>query len=56
MKQFTLPLIKKAQRPTARLENFFRFRAMLDTGAVFPVWIENEDLLKGIGGVPVAER
>lgn len=54
MKQFTLPLIKKAQRPTARLENFFRLRAMLDTGAVLPVWVEDEELLKNIGGVPIA--
>ena len=55
MKQFTLPLIKKAQRPTVRLERFFRLRAMLDTGAVLPVWIESEELLKSIGGVPVAK-
>ena len=52
MKQFTLPLIKKAQRPTVRLERFFRLRAMLDTGAVLPVWIESEELLKVSAAFP----
>ena len=54
MKQFTLPLIQKAQRPTARLENFFHIRAMLDTGSLFPVWVEAEEILKSIGGLPIA--
>lgn len=54
MKQFTLPLIKDKQRPTVRLSNFFQINAMLDTGAVLPVWVEEEEALKKIGGVPVA--
>ncbi len=54
MRQFSLPLMNNAQRPIARLESFFRLRAMLDTGAVLPVWTEDEDLLRRIGGIPVA--
>lgn len=54
MKQFTLPLERERQRPTLYLENFFRLSAMLDTGAVLPVWIEDEELLRNIGGIPIA--
>ena len=54
MKQFVLPLVKGAQRPTAILENFHHLTAMLDTGAVLPVWVEDEDGLKDMGGIPVA--
>ena len=54
MKQTTLPLSKKSQRPVVILENFFHLNAMLDTGAVLPVWVKSEDLLKEIGGIPIA--
>ena len=54
MKQFTLPLERERQRPTLYLEDFFRLSAMLDTGAVLPLWVEDEDLLKSIGGIPIA--
>ena len=54
MKQFTLPLMKDRQRPTVRLTNFFQINAMLDTGAVLPVWVRDEDELRAIGGIPVA--
>jgi len=54
MKQFVLPLIRGAQRPTAILKNFHRLIAMLDTGAVLPVWVEAEETLKAMGGVPIA--
>lgn len=49
MKQFTLPLDRKRQRPTMFLERFYNLEVMLDTGAVLPVWTEEEKLLKGIG-------
>ncbi len=55
MRQFTLPLMKNAQRPTARLEGFFGLRAMLDTGAVLPVWVEDETKLNELGGIPIAK-
>ena len=41
MKQFTLKLKKETQRPTVLLEGFYHFEAMVDTGSVFPVWVEN---------------
>ncbi|MBO6178646.1 MAG: hypothetical protein J6O04_05710 [Selenomonadaceae bacterium] len=56
MKQFTLPLDKERQRPTLYLESFFRLSAMLDTGAVLPVWVEDEELLQSIGAIQIAEN
>ncbi len=54
MKQFTLPLLSDVQRPIAKLEKFFRIRAMVDTGAVLPVWVSHEEDVKAIGGISVA--
>ena len=54
MKQFTLPLIEDNSRPILKIENFFNIYAMLDTGAVIPVWIKNETFLKTIGGEIIA--
>lgn len=42
MKQFTLNLDVKQQRPVINLKNF---RALLDTGAYFPVWTDEEAIL-----------
>ena len=50
MKQFTLELSKEAQRPIVILGKPFRLDAMLDTGATFPVWTADEDMIKGVGG------
>ena len=46
MKQFTLPLKKNTQRPVVVLNEFYDLEVMLDTGALFPVWVEDEELLK----------
>ena len=54
MKQFTLHTKEFVQRPIIILDNFFFLDAMLDTGAVLPVWVEDEELLKAMGGVPIA--
>lgn len=56
MKQFTLPLRDDVQRPTAKLENFFHLHALIDTGALLPVWVRDEVELKAIGGVLVASN
>lgn len=56
MKQFILPLVKNAQRPTAILENFHHLIAMLDTGAVLPVWVKDEKTLQAMGAVAVAHH
>lgn len=50
MKQFTLELSKEAQRPIVILSKPFRLDAMLDTGATFPVWTADEDMIEGFGG------
>ena len=54
MRQFTLRLLSDVQRPTVKLNDFFRIRGLIDTGAVLPVWVSNEELLRKIGGIPVA--
>ena len=54
MKQFTLKMRKRTQRPIVFLAEFFQLDAMLDTGAVLPVWVEDEEILKAMGGVAIA--
>ena len=54
MKQFTLKMRKRVQRPIVFLAEFFQLDAMLDTGAVLPVWVEDEEMLKAMGAVPIA--
>lgn len=56
MRQFTLPLKKNTQRPVVVLNEFYNLEVMLDTGALFPVWVEDEELLKELGGEVVAEN
>ena len=56
MRQFTLPLKKNTQRPVVVLNEFYDLEVMLDTGALFPVWVEDEELLKELGGTVVAEN
>ncbi len=46
MRQFTLRLLSDVQRPTVKLNDFFRIRGLIDTGAVLPVWVSNEELLR----------
>ena len=50
MKQFTLALNKSIQRPTILLNHPHHLQAMLDTGATFPVWTADEDIIEKIGG------
>ena len=50
MKQFTLYLNRNAQRPIVILKQPFPLNAMLDTGSLFPVWVDTEKELHGIGG------
>ena len=41
-----------AERDTApcfRLKEFYDYNAMLDTGALFPVWVEEENILNELG-------
>lgn len=49
MKQFTLDLYENIQRPVAFLSDWHNFDAMLDTGALFPVWVAEEKTLEKLG-------
>ena len=51
MKQMTLELIEKYQRPVVRLNKFHNIYAMIDTGAVYPVWMSGEERLRRLGAV-----
>lgn len=50
MKQFTLNLVKDTVRPVVMLKTWNNFRALLDTGAYFPIWTADESLLADLGG------
>ncbi len=55
MKQFTLRLDKKQQRPVVLLND--ALTALLDTGAVIPVWTDAEKILvNALGGKLVKEK
>ena len=46
MKQFTLRLDKKQQRPVVLLKN--ALTALVDTGAFIPVWTDDEEILVNV--------
>lgn len=50
MKQFTLNMNKKYQRPIVELKTWHNFEALLDTGAYFPIWTDDEHILDDLGG------
>ena len=56
MRQFTLRLREDGERPTVILAKFSHLHAMIDTGAVLPVWVSSEERLQSIGGVPIARN
>jgi len=45
-----LKLDKHNQRPVVYTEQFHGCRALLDTGATFPMWTSSEETLKALGG------
>ena len=55
MKQLTLKLLRKYQRPVVKLADFFDFEAMIDTGAVFPVWMKGEERLRPLGAIKLKD-
>lgn len=38
------------------LEDFYGIDAMIDSGALFPIWVEDEELLVEMGGTMVLEE
>lgn len=51
MRQMTLALDPVYQRPVITLPKFFNLKAMIDTGAVYPVWMKGEEKLGELGAV-----
>ena len=51
-----LKLDKHNQRPVVYTEQFPGCRALLDTGATFPMWTASEEALKALGGKLVKEN
>ena len=49
MRQFTVDLYKNIQRPVVFLKDWHQFDAMIDTGALFPVWVDEEKALIKLG-------
>ena len=49
MKQFSMELYETIQRPVVYLPEWHKFDAMLDTGALFPVWVDEEAGLIDLG-------
>jgi len=48
--QLVISLNQSARRPIARLNWFPGCLALIDTGALFPVWTKSESLLVKLGG------
>lgn len=55
MKQFTLGLNKANQKPIVELKTWYNFDALLDIGALFPVWTAAEPLITKIGGILIKQ-
>lgn len=52
MEQFVINLDSMYDRPILELDSLFKgCRALLDTGAKFPVWTFDEEVLKVLGGI-----
>lgn len=55
MRQFTLGLNKANQKPIVELKTWYNFDALLDTGALFPVWTAAESLITKVGGTLIKQ-
>lgn len=55
MRQFTLGLNKANQKPIVELKTWYNFDALLDTGALFPVWTATEPLITKVGGTLIKQ-
>ena len=47
--QFTMKLRSSLKRPVVSIPNFFNITAMIDTGALIPVWVKDEAILQACG-------
>jgi hypothetical protein len=55
MKQITLSLVDDTIRPVIRLKEWNNVRALLDTGALYPIWVASESALIKYGGIYTGE-
>lgn len=56
MRQFTLNLDREMQRPIVSLSNLQGLTALLDTGAYFPIWTDEEDILSSLLGAKLIKK
>ena len=54
--QITIQLDDRARRPIANIKWFNGCRALIDTGALFPIWNKNEDILVKKLGAALIKR
>ncbi len=54
--QITIQLDDEARRPIAKINWFSGCRALIDTGALFPIWNKSEDMLVKKLGAKLAKR
>ena len=55
MKKMTFRLLPNYLRPVFKLNTFYNLEAMLDTGAVYPVWTRGETYIKKLGAVKIRD-
>ena len=48
--------LKENQRPIAYLKTWYKIDAMIDTGALIPVWTRDEKILLNLGGKLIQEN
>ena len=53
MKQITMNLDENHLRPITELSAFYEISALIDTGADFPVWIGDKEVLEAMNAVPL---
>ncbi|MBP3723048.1 MAG: hypothetical protein J6I62_07340 [Selenomonadaceae bacterium] len=55
MQNVVFDILKNANRPIVILPTFHNTRALIDTGAVFPIWCGKEKTLKGYGAEKILD-
>ena len=56
MKQITMNLDENHLRPITELSAFYEISALIDTGADFPVWIGDKEVLEKPGAVSLHKK
>ena len=56
MRSFTMRLQKQSQRPVIALPEWHHYGAMLDTGALYPIWVREERILQEMGAEIIQDQ